>query len=174
MVRTWNGLSGSSFGSDGSSGERVLSISAVFEVNSTVLVPVSAPENQTSISLGDKRAVLANVPSFRFSFWGNMRTYPRSGFRSGGTSERTLIPVLVPGEHAPKPPLLETTLLGSSEHRAREPRNLTHELSHESAHENALRSVCSSQKRLHTSVFVFGISFQKNYISATRKYAFGN
>ena len=30
-----------------------------------------------------KRVVLANVPSFRFSFRGNMRTYPRSGFRSG-------------------------------------------------------------------------------------------
>ena len=30
-----------------------------------------------------KRAVLANVPSFRFSFWRNMRAYPRSGFRSG-------------------------------------------------------------------------------------------
>ena len=44
--------------------------------------------------------------------------YPRSGFRSGGTSERTLVPcfrsggtsertlvpVFVPGEHPPKPP----------------------------------------------------------------------
>ena len=30
-----------------------------------------------------KRVVLANVPSFRFSFQGNMRMYPRSGFRSG-------------------------------------------------------------------------------------------
>ena len=29
-------------------------------------------------------------------FW---RTYPRSGFRSGGTCERTLVPVFVPGEH---------------------------------------------------------------------------
>ena len=47
-----------------------------------------------------KRVVLANVPSFRFSFPGNMRTYPRSGFRSGGT----LVPVFVPGEHPPKPP----------------------------------------------------------------------
>ena len=51
-----------------------------------------------------KRVVLANVPSFRLSFRGNMRTYPRSGFRSGGTSERTLVPVFVPGEHPPKPP----------------------------------------------------------------------
>ena len=25
----------------------------------------------------------ANVPSFRLSLWGNIRTYPRSGFRSG-------------------------------------------------------------------------------------------
>ena len=32
-----------------------------------------------------KRVVLANVPSFRFSFQGNMRTY--------------LVPVFVPGEH---------------------------------------------------------------------------
>ena len=49
--------------------------------------------------------VLANVPSFRFSFRGNMRTYPRSGFsfrrnirtyprsgfRSGGTSAKTTL-----------------------------------------------------------------------------------
>ena len=79
-----------------------------------------------------KRVVLANVPSFRFSFLGNIRrnhpfgnhpfvntkkghweikgrflkgwfwrTYPRSGFRSGGTSAKTT--------------LLETTLLGSPE-----------------------------------------------------------
>ena len=34
-------------------------------------------------------------------FW---RTYPRSGFRSGGTCERSLVPVFVPGEHPPKPP----------------------------------------------------------------------
>ena len=46
-----------------------------------------------------KRVVLANVPSFRFPFRGNMRMYPHSGFRSGGTSECTLVPVLVPGEH---------------------------------------------------------------------------
>ena len=26
--------------------------------------------------------VLANMPAFRFSFWGDMRTYHRSGFRS--------------------------------------------------------------------------------------------
>ena len=63
-----------------------------------------------------KRVVLANVPSFRFSFRGNMRTYPRSGFsfrgnirtyprsgfRSGGTSAKTTF--------------LETTLLGSSDY----------------------------------------------------------
>ena len=62
-----------------------------------------------------KRVVLANVPSFRFSFWGNIRTYPcsgfpfrgnirmcpRSGFRSGGASAKTT--------------LLETTLLCPSE-----------------------------------------------------------
>ena len=74
-----------------------------------------------------KRVVLANVPSFRFSFRGNMRTYPRSGFsfrrnirmyprsgfRSGGTSECTLVPVFVPGEHPPKPPFWKTTLSGT-------------------------------------------------------------
>ena len=52
-----------------------------------------------------KRVVLANVPSFRFSLRGNMRTYPRSGFsfqgniwmyprcgfRSGGTSAKTTL-----------------------------------------------------------------------------------
>ena len=38
-----------------------------------------------------KRVVWANVPSFRVSFGGNMRTYPRPSFRSGGTSECTLV-----------------------------------------------------------------------------------
>ena len=75
-----------------------------------------------SVSPGDKRAVSSkgsfgecalvpvfvpgehpNVPSFRFSFRGNIRTYPRSGFRPGGTSERTLVPVFIPGED-PKVP----------------------------------------------------------------------
>ena len=42
-----------------------------------------------------------------FSFRGNMRTHPRSGFRSGGTSECTLVPVFVPEEHPPKPPFCE-------------------------------------------------------------------
>ena len=58
-----------------------------------------------------KRVVLASVPSFRFSFRENMRTYPRSCFRSGGTCECTLVPVFVPGEHPPKPPFWKTTLL---------------------------------------------------------------
>ena len=80
-----------------------------------------------------KRVVLANVPSFRFSFRGNIRRnhpfenhpfvntkkghweikgrfpkgwfwrmYPRSGFRSGGTSAKTT--------------LLETTLLRTPDH----------------------------------------------------------
>ena len=53
---------------------------------------------------------MANVPSFRFSLRGNMRTYPRSDFRSGGTSECTLVPVFVLGEHPPKPPFWKTTL----------------------------------------------------------------
>ena len=35
--------------------------------------------------------------------------YPRSGFRSGGTSECTLVPVFVPGEHPPKPPFWKST-----------------------------------------------------------------
>ena len=50
-----------------------------------------------------KRAVLANVPSFRFLVPGNIRMYPRSGW-SRGTSERTLVPVFGTGEHPPKPP----------------------------------------------------------------------
>ena len=41
----------------------------------------------------------ANVSSSRFSFRGNMRMYPRSGFRSGGTPAKTT--------------LLETTLLST-------------------------------------------------------------
>ena len=62
-----------------------------------------------------KRVVLANVPSLRFSFQGNMRTYPGASFRSGGTSESTLVPVFVPGEHPPKPPFWKTTLLSTPE-----------------------------------------------------------
>ena len=52
---------------------------------------------------------------------------PRSGFRSGGTCERTLVPVFVPGgtsectvvpvfvpgEHPPKAPFWKTTLLSA-------------------------------------------------------------
>ena len=49
-----------------------------------------------------------NVPSFRFSFRGFWQMYPRSGFR---TSECTLVPVFVPGEHPLKPPFWKTTLL---------------------------------------------------------------
>ena len=69
-----------------------------------------------------KRAVLANVPSFRFSFQGNVhQNHPfgnhpfvntkkghweiKGGFQKGGFGERTLVPVFVPGEHPPKPPL---------------------------------------------------------------------
>ena len=62
-----------------------------------------------------KRVVLVNVPSFRFSFRGNLRMYPRSSFRSGGTSKRTLVPVFRSGGTSAKTTLLETTLLGSSE-----------------------------------------------------------
>ena len=63
-----------------------------------------------------KRVVLANVPSFRFSFRENMRTYPRCGFHSEGTSELyTLVPVFVLGEHPPKPPFWKTTLLSTPE-----------------------------------------------------------
>ena len=42
-----------------------------------------------------------------------MRTYPRSGFRSGGTSECTLVPVFVPGEHPPKPPFFREEVKGN-------------------------------------------------------------
>ena len=51
-----------------------------------------------------KRAVLANVPSFRFFVPGNICMYPRSGFWYRGTSEYTLLPVCGTGEHPPKPP----------------------------------------------------------------------
>ena len=33
----------------------------------------------------------ANVPSFRFSFWGNIRMYTRCGCRSGGNSRKTTL-----------------------------------------------------------------------------------
>ena len=60
-----------------------------------------------------KRVVLANVLSFRFSFQENMRTYPRSSFRSGGTSECTLVPVFVPGGTSAKTALLENRPFGN-------------------------------------------------------------
>ena len=43
-------------------------------------------------------------PRSGFPFRGFWRTCPCSGFRSRGTSEGTLVPVVVPGEHVPKPP----------------------------------------------------------------------
>ena len=43
-------------------------------------------------------------------FW---RTYPRSGFRSGGTCETTLVPVFVPGVH-PKVPSFRFSFRGNS------------------------------------------------------------
>ena len=61
-----------------------------------------------------KRVVLANVPSFQFSFQGNMRTYPRSGFRSGENPNVPSFRFSFRGTSA-KTTLLETTLLGSSE-----------------------------------------------------------
>ena len=62
-----------------------------------------------------KRVVSANVPSFRFSFRGNMRTYPRSGFRSGGTSECTLVPVFRSGETSAKTTLFINPWFGGPE-----------------------------------------------------------
>ena len=55
---------------------------------STIIVrhPFSDPFFERRQKGGFVRVVLANVPSFRFSFRGNMRTYPRSGF-------------FVPGQH---------------------------------------------------------------------------
>ena len=38
-----------------------------------------------------------------FRSGGTCERTPRSGFRSGGTSDCTLVPVFVPGEHPPKP-----------------------------------------------------------------------
>ena len=46
-----------------------------------------------------KRVVLANIPSFRFSFW--------------GTCERTLVPVFIPGEH-PNVPSFRFSFRGST------------------------------------------------------------
>ena len=43
-----------------------------------------------------------------------MRSHPRSGSRSGRTSECTLVLVFVPGEHPPKPPFWKTTLLSTT------------------------------------------------------------
>ena len=51
-----------------------------------------------------KRAVLANVPSFRFCVPGNIRMYPCFGFSYRGISECTLVLVFRTGEHPPKPP----------------------------------------------------------------------
>ena len=51
-----------------------------------------------------KRAVLANVPSFRFWVPGNIHMFPRSGFCYRGTSVCTFVPVFGTGEHLPKPP----------------------------------------------------------------------
>ena len=58
-----------------------------------------------------KRAVLANVLSFRFLVPGNIRMYPHSGLWYRGTSECTFVPVFVTGEHPPKARFWETTLL---------------------------------------------------------------
>ena len=56
-----------------------------------------------------------NVPSFRFSFRGNMQMCPRSGLRYRGTSECTLVPVFVAGEHPQKLCFWKTTLLSTPE-----------------------------------------------------------
>ena len=87
-------------------------------------------------------------------FW---RTYPRSGFRSGGTCERTLVPVsrsggtskctLVPffvlGEHPPKPPFWKTTLLSNPEFCWSEkiPQN-SRDISLPKIKKNSLMSLC--------------------------------
>ena len=55
--------------------------------------------------------VLANVPLFRFSFRENMRTYPRSGFRSGGTSECALAPVFRSGGTSAKTTLFNPRMV---------------------------------------------------------------
>ena len=51
----------------------------------------AASRSNAMFSLGNKRASKGGfgerTPSYRFSVRGNMRTYPRSGFRSGGTSK---------------------------------------------------------------------------------------
>ena len=79
--------------------------------------------------LGEERPTFAGRQKGGFVkgwFW---RMYPRSGFRSGGTCERTLVPgfrckgacectlvpVFVPGETSAKTTLLESTLLSTPE-----------------------------------------------------------
>ena len=59
--------------------------------------------------------VLANVPSFRFSFRGNMRTYPRSGFSFRGNIRTYPRSGFRSGETSAKTTLLETTLLSTPE-----------------------------------------------------------
>ena len=53
-----------------------------------------------------RRAVLANVPSFRLKkrYRGTFECTLVPVFGTGGTSECTLVPVLGTGEHPPKPP----------------------------------------------------------------------
>ena len=86
-----------------------------------IKLPLSECLIYDRISPGDKRAVskrlvLANVPSFRFSFRGNMRTYPRSGFSFQGSIRTYLRSGFRSGGTSAKTTLLETTLLGSSEY----------------------------------------------------------
>ena len=52
-------------------------------------------------------------PRSRFRSGGTCERTLVPVFRSGGTSERTLVPVFVPGEPPPKPPFWKTTLLAT-------------------------------------------------------------
>ena len=81
------------------------------------------------MSLGNKRAVSskdgfgecalvpvfvpgghANIPSFRFFVPGNIRVYPRSGFRSGGTSAK-------PNHPFGKPPFYQPPKMSANERK---------------------------------------------------------
>ena len=60
----------------------------------------------------------AKVPSFRLPFWGNSRTYPRSSFRSGGTSAKTTLledhPYFDPDKALLSGPVLRNRVFGVS------------------------------------------------------------
>ena len=68
-----------------------------------------------------KRVGSAYVPSFRFSFQGNMRTYPRSGFWYREHPNVPSFRFSFQWEHPPKPPFWKATLLSGNAEVSRNP-----------------------------------------------------